>query len=98
MSSRVFMGVIVQMKEATDRCVGVADEQGFVIASSELSMIGSHLDDLQSVPMDATEQIFTTGVEPINCWERPDFATIMRCSFPGTTRWPGASVYWLPSQ
>ncbi|NCB50761.1 MAG: PucR family transcriptional regulator [Clostridia bacterium] len=62
MSSRVFQGVIVQMKEATDRCIGVADEQGFVIASSELSMIGSHLDDLQGVPVEATEQIFTTSV------------------------------------
>ena len=46
MSSRVFQSVIVQLKEATERCVGVADEQGFVIACSELSMIGSHLDDL----------------------------------------------------
>ena len=48
MSSRVFQSVIVQLKEATDRCVGVADEQGFVIACSELSMVGSHLDDLQA--------------------------------------------------
>lgn len=39
MSSRVFQSVIVQMKEATDRCIGVVDEQGFVIACSELSMI-----------------------------------------------------------
>lgn len=62
MSSRVFQGVIVQMKEATDRCIGVADEQGFVIASSELSLIGSHLDDLQGVSADAAEQIFTTSV------------------------------------
>ena len=40
MSSRVFQSVIVQMKEATERCIGVVDEQGFVIACSELSMIG----------------------------------------------------------
>lgn len=45
MSSRVFQSVIIQMKEATDRCIGVVDEQGFVIACRELSMIGSHLDD-----------------------------------------------------
>lgn len=60
MSSRVFQSVIVQLKEATDRCIGVVDEQGFVIASSELSMIGSHLDDLQGA--DAVEQIFASAV------------------------------------
>lgn len=62
MSSRVFQSVIVQMKEATDRCLGVVDEQGFVIACSELSMIGSHLDDLQSAAADMQEQIFSSSV------------------------------------
>ena len=62
MSSRVFQSVIVQMKEATDRAIGVADEQGFVIACSELSMIGSHLDDMQAALADNPEQIFTSAV------------------------------------
>ena len=64
MSSRVFQSVIVQMKEATERCIGVVDEQGFVIACSELSMIGSHLDDLQAALADNPEQIFTSAVRP----------------------------------
>ena len=62
MSSRVFQSVIVQLKEATDRCVGVADEQGFVIACSELSMVGSHLDDLQAAMAETQEQIFSSSV------------------------------------
>ena len=62
MSSRVFQSVIVQMKEATERCIGVVDEQGFVIACSELSMIGSHRDDLQAALADNPEQIFTSAV------------------------------------
>ncbi|MEG1632499.1 MAG: helix-turn-helix domain-containing protein [Oscillospiraceae bacterium] len=62
MSSRVFQSVIVQMKEATDRCMGVVDDQGFVIACSELSMIGSHLDDMQGLGTDVSEQIFTSAV------------------------------------
>ena len=45
MSSRIFQNVIIQMKEAVDRPIGVVDEQGFVVASSELAMIGSRLDD-----------------------------------------------------
>ena len=62
MSSRVFQSVIIQMKEATDRCIGVVDEQGFVIACSELSMIGSHLDDMQAALGEDQEQIFSSSV------------------------------------
>ena len=46
MSSRIFQSVIIQMKDATDRTIGVTDHQGFVVACSELSMIGSYLDAL----------------------------------------------------
>lgn len=67
MSSRVFQSVIVQMKEATERCIGVVDEQGFVIACSELSMIGSHLDDLQAALADNPEQISLQPSEHISC-------------------------------
>ena len=45
MSSRIFQNVIIQMKDAVDRPLGVVDEQGFVVAASELAMIGSRLDD-----------------------------------------------------
>ena len=45
MSSRIFQNVIIQMKDNVDRTIGVVDEQGFVVASSELAMIGSRLDD-----------------------------------------------------
>lgn len=62
MSSRVFQSVIVQMKDVSDRCIGVADEQGFVIACSELSMIGSHLDDMQGLVPNPQEQILTSAV------------------------------------
>ena len=45
MSSRIFQSIIIQMKDATDRCIGVVDDQGVVAACSELSMIGTKLDD-----------------------------------------------------
>ena len=60
MSSRIFQGVSVQMKDATTRCIGVVDEQGFVIACSELSMIGSRLDDFQAAVGEVQEQLFAT--------------------------------------
>ena len=40
MSSRVFQSVIVQMKEATDRTIGVIDADANVISCSDTSMIG----------------------------------------------------------
>ena len=43
MSSRIFQSVIVQMKDATKRAIGVIDPEGTVIASSDLSLIGSNI-------------------------------------------------------
>ena len=40
MSSRVFQGVIMQMKEATDRVFGVMDSEGVVVACSDSGYIG----------------------------------------------------------
>ena len=40
MSSRMFQSVIVQMKEATDRIIGVIDAEGNVVSCSETSMVG----------------------------------------------------------
>ena len=61
MSSRIFQSVIIQMKDATDRIIGVADNQGFVVACSELSMIGSFLDDMQGISNGLQDQILTTN-------------------------------------
>ena len=61
MSSRIFQSVIIQMKDATDRVIGVTDNQGFVVACSELSMIGSYLDDMKGITGDTGDQIITTA-------------------------------------
>ena len=41
MSSRIFQSVIIQMKDATKRSIGVIDPEGSVIASSNLALIGT---------------------------------------------------------
>lgn len=61
MSSRIFQNVIIQMKDAVDRTIGVVDEQGFVVASSELAMIGSRLDDFHAYDFESGEQSVVTG-------------------------------------
>ena len=40
MSNRLFQGVIHQMKDTIDRTIGVIDENGIIIACSELAKIG----------------------------------------------------------
>ena len=62
MSSRIFQNVIIQMKDAIDRTIGVVDEQGFVVASSELAMIGSRLEDFHVYDFDSNEHVITTGL------------------------------------
>ena len=61
MSSRIFQNVIIQMKDSVDRTLGVVDEQGFVVASSELAMIGSRLDDFHLSDFEGGEQTVTTA-------------------------------------
>ena len=62
MSSRIFQSVIMQIKEATDRCIGIIDDQGFVITCSELPLIGSRLDDFSSMSYDFSEPVLVSGV------------------------------------
>ena len=40
MSSRMFQGVVLQMKDSVSRMVGVIDSEGVVVACSELTCIG----------------------------------------------------------
>ena len=56
MSSRIFQNVITQMRDNLDRTVGVVDEQGFVIAASELALIGSHMSDFHVKELDGTDR------------------------------------------
>ncbi|MCL2588722.1 MAG: PucR family transcriptional regulator, partial [Oscillospiraceae bacterium] len=59
MSSRIFQSVIVQMKEATDRTIGVVDGNSTVVASGELSLIGTKIDDV--VFHESKDQVITTA-------------------------------------
>ena len=40
MSGRIFQNVVLQLKETTDKVIGVIDTEGTVVACSELSGIG----------------------------------------------------------
>ena len=55
MSSRIFQSVIVQMKDATNRSVGVIDPEGVVVASSDLSLIGSNIGSVSDILDEAND-------------------------------------------
>ena len=61
MSSRIFQRVIIQMKDATMRAIGVVDPDGTVIACSDLTLIGSVLC--------AGKQIFDEGEDKTTMFE-----------------------------
>ena len=61
MSSRIFQSVILQMKDATRRCFGVADDQGNVIASSDLSMMGYTIEEIRSTVGEQGSELFSAG-------------------------------------
>ena len=61
MSSRIFQGVITQMKDAVDRTIGVVDDQGYVVASSELALIGSRLDDFHIYELEGSDHPVTAS-------------------------------------
>ena len=58
MSGRIFQNIVLQMKDTTDRVVGVIDAEGTVIACSELSGIGRKWPDYVPV-INAAEESCT---------------------------------------
>ena len=61
MSSRIFQSVILQMKDATKRCFGVVDEQGNVIASSDLSLMGFSIGEIHLAAQEAGTELFVAA-------------------------------------
>lgn len=54
MSNRIFQSVVLQMKEGTDRAVGVIDAEGTVVACDDLALIGKRWGDVVE-PINAAE-------------------------------------------
>ncbi len=75
MSNKLFQGLIYQMKDSTDRLIGVVDEKGTVIACSQLSHIG----EVRSDVVDEIAYTFETIV--INGYTYKSVGTHTRAEF-----------------
>ncbi len=61
MSNRLFQGIIHQMKDAVDRIIGVIDENGIIIACSDLTKIGETGLGIREEHTFASETITVSG-------------------------------------
>ncbi len=61
MANRVFQSVVYQMKDAIDRIVGVVDETGTVISSSDLNLIGEVRDGFVAERLDGGDSFTADG-------------------------------------
>jgi len=72
MSSRISQSVIVQMKEATPRPIGVVDSAGMVVASSDLALIGSHIISAENIAAAGGERCAVYGGRTFRAMNGPD--------------------------
>ena len=61
MSNSVFQSVILQLKEISDRACGVVDYDGYVISSTDASLLGEQWSDIVLKVAGASENILTDG-------------------------------------
>lgn len=79
MSNRLFQGIVHQMKDTINRTVGVIDENGTVIACSELSRVGSG-DEMFSIELGDSHEVFLRDgytYKPFGVHVKPDYAVFI---------------------
>ena len=79
MSNRLFQGIIFQMKDAVKRIIGVIDENGVVIACSELIKIGEVRSGLREEFAFSSDAIVSGGYtyRPLNNSSRVEYAVFV---------------------
>ncbi len=81
MSSRVFQSIVLQMKDATPRAIGVIDSSGVVIACNELIRIGEKHESVIGELNGMSEPVLSFGgntYKPLASWSSQfDFAVFV---------------------
>ncbi|MBQ9468340.1 MAG: helix-turn-helix domain-containing protein [Clostridia bacterium] len=79
MSNRLFQGLIYQMKDAVNRIIGVIDDNGVVVACSELVKIGEVRATLREEIAYASEGVVSGGYtyRPIGSGSRVEYAVFV---------------------
>lgn len=79
MSNRLFQGIVHQMKDAVNRVIGVIDENGTIIACSDLTRVGGGNDFLPIELGDSHEVFIRDGYtyKPFGIHVKPDYAVFV---------------------
>ena len=74
MSSRLFQGIIHQMKDAVDRTIGVIDDNGIIVACSDLSKVGAAKQGMRDEVAFTTETTMFGGYtyRPVGNGSKPE--------------------------
>ena len=96
MSGRIFQSVIVQMKEATSRVIGVIDSEGGVVACNELSMVGTRISKVASVISESNTQTVVYDAKLLKFSEAGTLTLIMPSLLRARMSRQNASAFLLP--
>ena len=79
MSNRLFQQIIHQMKDATDRVIGVVDENGVIISCSELGKIGETRQEVCEEIAYASDCVVNGGYtyRPIGNWTKAEYVVFV---------------------
>ena len=75
MSTRLFLGIINQMKKAVDRCIGIIDESGVIVSCSELEKIGETRQGIRDELAYSSDAVVSGGFtyRPLSGSEKNDY-------------------------
>ncbi|HCW80143.1 MAG TPA: CdaR family transcriptional regulator [Ruminococcaceae bacterium] len=89
MSSRLFQGIVHQMRDAIDRTIGVVDETSVIVACSELGRIGEVDDSLTPDALASTGTFVVGGYtyKSFGNQPRPEYAVFVSGTDPDAGRY-----------
>ena len=79
MSNRLFQGIVHQMKDAVNRVIGVIDENGTIIACSDLTRVGGG-NDFSPIELGDSHEVFIRDgytYKPFGIHVKPDYAVFV---------------------
>jgi len=96
MSSRVFQSIVLQMKECTDRVIGVIDDQGTVVSCNQLTWIGEKWEGAASALNVNESAVVIYGDKTLSPWSAAAPTLTTPPSSRAATSRPSSSAPWSP--
>lgn len=86
MSNRLFQSMVLQLKESTDRVIGVIDMEGNVIACTDLPSIGERMPHVLTALSSERDAAIVVDGRTFKPWWAGVFSSVMRCLSRGRFR------------